>query len=77
MNNLPSNVLEEIYFQSIIPAVTYGLVVWGNCSPALMDSLNPIYTRAARETADDRTSPQMLNCLSISYFYKRRLLLLI
>lgn len=30
--NLLSNLLEEFYFKSIIPAVTYGLVVWGSCS---------------------------------------------
>ena len=83
MKNLPSNDLEEIYFQSIIPAVTHGLIVWGNCSPALMASLNPIHARAARLihrqglTADDRTSLQILNWLLISYFYKRRLLFLI
>ena len=47
MKNVRSNVLEEIYFQPIIPAVTC-LVVWGNCSPVLMDSLNPIHARAAR-----------------------------
>ena len=32
-------VLEEIYSKSILPAVTYGIVVLGNCSFSIMDSL--------------------------------------
>ena len=43
MRQLPPNVLEEIYFKSIIPAVIYGIVVWGNCSSAMLNSLNPIH----------------------------------
>ena len=42
MRQLPPKVLEEIYFKSIIPAVIYGIVVWGNCSSAMLNSLNPI-----------------------------------
>jgi hypothetical protein len=38
MKKLPTKVLEEIYFKSIIPAVTYGIVVWGNCSSVIMDT---------------------------------------
>ena len=48
MRQLPPKVLEEIYFKSIIPAVIYGIVVWGNCSSPMLNSLNPIHERAAR-----------------------------
>jgi len=47
MKKLPAKVLEEIYFKSIVPAVTYGIVVWGNYSSSIMDSLNPVQARAA------------------------------
>ena len=48
MRQLPPKVLEEIYFKSIIPAVIYGIVVWGNCSSVMLNSLTPIHERAAR-----------------------------
>ena len=25
--------LEEVYFKAIVPSVTYGILVWGNCQP--------------------------------------------
>ena len=31
MKKLPPKVLEEIYFKSKLPAVTYGTVAWENC----------------------------------------------
>ena len=73
---LPPKVLEEIYFKSIIPAVIYGIVVWGNCSSAMLNSLNPIHERAAR-LIHDQDDLQSLNWLPLSYFYNRRLLLFI
>ena len=45
---LPKKVLEEIYFKTIIPSVTYGISVWVNCSPSALNSLNHIHARAAR-----------------------------
>ena len=74
MRQLPPKVLEEIYFKSIIPAVIYGIVVWGNCSSAMLNSLNPIHDRAAR-LIHDQDDLQSLNWLPLLYFYKRRLLL--
>lgn len=74
MRQLPPKVLEEIYFKSIIPAVIYCILVWGNCSSALLNSLNPIHDRAAR-LIHDQDDLQSLNWLPLSYFYKRRLLL--
>ena len=52
----------------------HGIVVWGNCSSAMLNSLNPIHDRAAR-LIHDQDDPQSLNWLPLSYFYKRRLLL--
>ena len=75
MKKLPVKVLEEIYFKSIVPAVLYGIVVWGNCNYSIMESLNPIHARAARVIHQDK-SLEKLNWLPISYIYKRRLLLL-
>ena len=41
MKKLPVKVLEEIYFKSIVPAVSYGIVVWGNCNYSIMEFLKP------------------------------------
>ena len=53
---LPVKVLEEINFKSIVPAVTYGIVVWGNCSYPIMNSLNLVQARAARVIHQDKKS---------------------
>ena len=74
MRQLPPKVLEEIYFKSIIPAMIYCILVWGKCSSALLNSLNPIHDRAAR-LIHNQDDLQSLNWLPLSYFYKRRLLL--
>ena len=74
MRKLPPNVVEEIYFKSIIPGVIYGIVVWGNCSSAMLNSLNPIHERAAR-LIHNKDDLQSLNWLPLSYFYNRPLLL--
>ena len=66
--------VKEIYFKSIVPAVTYGVVVWRNCSYSIMDSLNPVQVRVVRVIHQDK-SLEKLNWLPISYIYKRRLIL--
>ena len=40
--------LRSIYFTSIIPAVTCCNLVWGTCSPTLLDEVEHIHTRAAK-----------------------------
>ena len=42
---LPRKVLEAIYFRSIVPSVTYGVLVWGTCTLLLCD-VELIYLRA-------------------------------
>ena len=76
MNKLSPRVLKEIYFKSILPAVTYGIVVWGNCWSEIMDTLEPVHERAAR-FIHQQGHLQKSNCLPISYIYKRHLLLLL
>ena len=82
MRILPKKVLEEIYFKTIIPSVTYGISVWGNCSPSALNSLQHIHARAARivnnlnSTMADDTCLMKSDWLPISYFYKKSVLLL-
>ena len=44
---LPRRVLEAIYFRSIVPSVTYGVLVWGTCTLSLLCDVELIYLRAA------------------------------
>ncbi|KAL9974522.1 hypothetical protein ACROYT_G011567 [Oculina patagonica] len=82
MRILPKKALEEIYFKTIIPSVTYGISVWGNCSPSALNSLHHIHARAARivnnlnSTMADDTCLMKSDWLPISYFYKKSVLLL-
>ena len=77
MRILPKKVLEEIYFKTIIPSVTYGISVWGNCSPSALNSLNHIHARAVRfvnnfdSTMAHDTCLMKSDWLPISYFYKK------
>ena len=44
---LPRRVLEAIYFRSIVPSVTYGVLVWGTCTLSLLCDVELIHLRAA------------------------------
>ena len=48
MSYLPIKVKDEIYFKTIISTVTYGIIVWGTCSPSLMKHIERIHIRAAK-----------------------------
>ena len=68
-------------FKRIIPSVTYGISVWGNCHPSALDSLNSFHARASRiinnlqpSLADDACLAKS-NWLPISYLYKRSVLM--
>ena len=37
MSYLPKSILVKIYLKTIIPSVTYGLLIWGNCSQLLLN----------------------------------------
>jgi hypothetical protein len=80
MSYLPKSALEEIYFKTIIPSVTYGMSVWGNCSQLLLYSLDHIHACACRIINHLPSSlDSNLLCLSqsnwlpIDYLYKRRI----
>ena len=47
MSYLPIKVKEEIYFKTIISTVTYGIIVWGTCSPSLIRDIERIHARTA------------------------------
>ena len=69
-------------FNILIPSVTYGISVWGNCSPSALNSLQHIHAIAARivnnlnSTMADDTCLMKSDWLPISYFYKKSVLLL-
>ena len=79
---LPKSVLETIYFKTIIPSTLYGIVVWGSCSPSLMNDIERIHIKAARiihnlqrnVNIDDLKKLRGWN--PISYSYTNRLLVL-
>ena len=48
MSYLPIKVKERIYFKPIISTNTYGIIVWGTCSPSLMTDIERIHARAAK-----------------------------
>ena len=82
MRILPKQSLEELYFKSIIPSITYSISIWGNCSPSAMNSLNIIHARASciinnlqPSLADDICLIKS-NWLPFSYFYKNSVLML-
>ena len=45
---LPTNCLEQFYFKVILPSITYGVLVWGNCNKTLFEDLNKMHVRAAK-----------------------------
>ena len=82
MKYLPKKVLKELYYKTVIPAVAYCITVWGNSSTSLFQNIEEIHPRAARVTYNlpSQTSVEdsLMHALwqSISYIYKRRLLLI-
>lgn len=81
MSYLPKSTLEEIYFKTIIPSITYGISVWGNCSQSLLNSLDHIHAHVCRiiyrlpSSQDSSSCFLQCNWLPISYLYKRHILL--
>ena len=82
MRAFPKKMLEQIYFKAIVPSVTYGISVWGNCQPSTLTSLNSLHARASRVINDLQPSLAGDPCLAksnwlpICYFYKRSVLML-
>ena len=83
MTYLPISIQEEIYFKTVIAAVTYGIAVWGTCSQTLISQLEKIHARAAklihklpRNISDDEALLRA-NWDRLDYLYKRRILAII
>ena len=80
MPRLSPKVLEEIYFKTVVPGVTYCIPVWGGCTAPLFNKLEEIHTKAARLIHDlprDRDNTYILqkaNWLPLSYIYKKDVL---
>ena len=45
---LSQNFLEEIYFTTVIPTVTFAIAAWGTCSQTLFEESENIHVKAAR-----------------------------
>ena len=82
MKHLPTKVLSDIYFHTVIPSVTYGISAWGNCSNSLLNSLNHTHARACRiihklsPSLDDASCLSSGNWQHIQYCYYKRILVL-
>ncbi len=82
MKYLPKAFLEQIYFKTIIPSVTYCLAVWGSCSESLFRDIEKVHVRTAKiihATKSSNTDEDILRKVKwdpISYLYKRKLLII-
>ena len=47
IRNLPFKLLEDIYFKTIIPHVTFSISVLGSCSPTTFAEIDRLHLRAA------------------------------
>ena len=69
-------ILATIYFQGILPSVLYGIQIWGNCAPNLLNNVEKIHCRAARficgvkRNVPDHHVLSVCNWKSISHYYK-------
>ena len=45
---LLQHVRQDFYFKVILPAVTYGQLIWGSCNKTLLECIQRIHFRAAR-----------------------------
>ena len=80
MSYLPIEVQEDIYFKTIISAVTYGFLTWGTCSQALTLKLEKIHAKAAKiihkmpKNTDDEDVLMKAKWTNLQYIYKRKML---
>ena len=80
--SLPSPILESIYiYKGMLPSITYGICVWGNCNDAKLASLEKIHLSAAKlifkqHKSSDSQTRLPSSWKPISQLYKLRLLCL-
>ena len=74
---LPGYVLEEIYYETVIPAVTYGMLIWATCPENRINCLEELHARAARiihripRGTNTQDSLNKANWKPIKYLYNR------
>ena len=79
---LPSRMLEDIYFKTIIPSVTYCTAVRGTSSDAGFKRLEHIHARAVRTVKHPEKGPwddeivKKAGWQSLSFLYKKRMLII-
>ena len=79
MKDMLKSTLLTIYFQGILPAVLYCILIWGNCSQTLKNSIERTHVRAARfifrlkKLTSDLAVLITANWKPTSYYYKRSL----
>ena len=73
-------VQEQIYYKTVITAITYCMAVWGTVSDSHVDELDTLHVKAAKivynikKNCSDQKILQQANWESISYLFKQRLL---
>ena len=77
MRYLPKEVLSTFYFKAILPAVIYGISVWGSNNSSKMNDLESCHIdiRAARISSKTVKNEDVLTTVKwkdLSYMYKRR-----
>ena len=74
--------LENIYYKTIIPSVTYCIAVWGTSSDAGFKRLEQIHARAARTVKHVEKTPwddeivKEAGWQTLSFLYKKRMLII-
>ena len=80
MRYLKRQILEDLYYKTIIPATTYCISIWGTCGEQLFNQLEKTHIRAARiihgikGKYNNEEILRIANWDPLSYIYKRRLL---
>ena len=79
MRYLPTPLLEEICFKTVVPQISYCICMWGSCSIPLFDELDKQHLRAARvvhkmpENIKEDDILKLANWQDLSCIYKRRI----
>ena len=74
-----SQLLEEIYFKTIIPQITYCIGVWGSCSGSMFAEIERLHVKAGRiihkisRNVSDFDVLDLIKWQDLGYLYKRRL----
>ena len=79
MRYLSSQLLEEMYFKTIIPQITYCIGVWGSCSGSMFAEIERLHVKAGRiihkipRNVSDFDVLDSIKWQDLGYLYKRRL----